>query len=140
METARVLAEREHMVTLYEKTNKLGGQWNIASQQDCKQKDYPKLITYMTRGIDRAGVKVKFNTEVTAELVRKERPEVVIVATGALPASPDVAGADGKNVVQANAVISGKAHVGEKVVVVGGDLPVWRWPSFWRGRERRFLW
>lgn len=120
METARVLAERGHIVTLYEKAGRLGGQWNIASQQDCKQKDYPKLTTYMTRGIDRAGVKVRLNTTVTPDLVRKEKPEVVIVATGALPVFPDVPGADGRNVVQANDVITGKAHVGEKVVVAGG--------------------
>ena len=120
LKAARVLAERGHIVSPYEKANSLGGQWNIACKQDGKQEDYPKLTNYLTRGVYKAGVKVTLNTKATPDLVKKERPDVVIVATGALPVFPDVTGADGKNVVQANDVITGEAHVGERVVVVGG--------------------
>ncbi len=120
LEAARVLAERGHTVSLYEKASRLGGQWNIACQQDEKQEDFPKLTKYLIHGINKAGVDVRLNVDVTCDLVKKEKPDVVVVAAGALPASPDVPGADGKNVVQANDVITGQAHVGEKVVVVGG--------------------
>ncbi len=47
-------------------------------------------------------------------------PDVAVVATGAVPQSLEVAGAEGKNVVQVNDVILGKAKVGNTVVVVGG--------------------
>ncbi|MFH1626437.1 MAG: FAD-dependent oxidoreductase, partial [Pseudomonadota bacterium] len=120
MEAARTLAERGHQVTLYEKSDRLGGQWYIASQQEQKKQDYPRLIAYLSRGLTISGVKVIMNTKVTLELVRGAKPEVAVVATGAVPQSLDVQGADGKNVIQVNDVILGKSKVGDKVVVIGG--------------------
>ena len=121
MEAARVLAERGHQVSLYEKSDKLGGQWNIASQQKFKE-SYASVTERMTRGLDKAGVKVVLNKEVTAQFVREIRPDAVVVATGASPRTLDVPGADGKNVVQANDVITGKTKVGDSVIVVGGRV------------------
>jgi 2,4-dienoyl-CoA reductase (NADPH2) len=120
MEVARVLAERGHTVSLFEKSDSLGGQWNIASQEVLKKNDFPKLTAYMVRGIEQAGVEVKLNVEVDPEIVKKEKSEAVVVATGAIPISPEVPGVDGDNVVQANDIITGKARCGEKVVIVGG--------------------
>ena len=122
MEAARVLAERGHQVSLYEKNGRLGGQWSIASQQEDKKVYASTLTEYMSRGLQSTGVKVTVRKEVTAELVKEARPDVVVVATGAVPKTPDVPGVDGKNVVQAVDVFMGKAEVGQKVVVVGGRL------------------
>jgi 2,4-dienoyl-CoA reductase (NADPH2) len=74
----------------------------------------------MIQGLEEAKVTVRLNQEVTRQLVEKENPDVVVVATGAKPASLDVPGADGKNVVQAVDVFLGEERVGERVVVVGG--------------------
>ena len=63
---------------------------------------------------------MKLNTEVTPEMVKEAKPDAVVVATGAVPQTLEVEGADGKNVVQAVDVILGKAKVGKRVVVVGG--------------------
>jgi 2,4-dienoyl-CoA reductase-like NADH-dependent reductase (Old Yellow Enzyme family)/thioredoxin reductase len=120
MEAARTLAERGHQVNLYEKTDKLGGQWYIASQQELKKQDYPRVIEHMSLGLTNARVKIRMNTEVTPELVKEIKPDVAVVATGAVPQSLDIQGADGDNVVQANDLILGKAKVGDKVVVIGG--------------------
>ncbi|MFH1484488.1 MAG: FAD-dependent oxidoreductase [Chloroflexota bacterium] len=120
MEVARVLAERGHQVTVYEGSGQLGGQWNIACQQEDKKKDFPKFCDYLKRGLDRAGVAVKLDTMVTPQLVRQENPDAVVVATGASPIHPDVFGAQGENVVQSIDVITGKAKVGQTVVVIGG--------------------
>ena len=120
MEVARILAERGHTVSLYERSDKLGGQWNIASQEVLKKNDFPKLTSYMVRGVEKAGVEVRLNTEVDLEIVKRERPAAVVVATGAIPALPDVPGVDGDNVVQANDVITGKVRCGDRVVIVGG--------------------
>lgn len=119
MEAARVLAERGHRVTLYEKSDKLGGQWNVAAQPENKE-DYKRLVPYMSRVMEKAGVTVKLSTVVSRQLVKKEKPDAVIVATGAVPRGLDVDGGDAPFVVQANDVIMGKAKVGERVVVVGG--------------------
>ncbi len=119
MQAARDLARRGHNVSLYEKTDRLGGQWNIVCREDGKA-DFARYAEYLERGLKKAGVKVLLNRDVTPAFVTQAKPDVVVVATGACPAKPSVPGEDGKNVVQAVDVIAGKATVGEKVVVIGG--------------------
>ena len=119
MEAARVLAERSHQVSLYEKNTRLGGQWNIVIQQPGKE-SWAEVSQRLIKGLDKAGVKVTLNKKVSRDLVEKEKPDTVIVATGALPLKPPVPGVDNKNVVQANNVFTGRARVGQRVVVVGG--------------------
>ena len=119
MEASKVLAERGHKVTLCEKSDKLGGQWNIV----CSEKDQPAyydLLNRISRDMDQAGVEVKLNCEITADDVVKTNPDKVVVATGAFPRTLRVPGCDKKHVVQANDVIMGRAEVGERVAVIGG--------------------
>lgn len=120
MEAARTLAERGHQVTLYEQTDELGGQWRIACHQEQKKEDFPHLLEYQIRGLERAKVRIQMNTEVTPDLVKEAKPDAVVVATGAKPKSLDVPGVEKKHVVQAVDVIMGKAEVGDSVVVIGG--------------------
>jgi 2,4-dienoyl-CoA reductase-like NADH-dependent reductase (Old Yellow Enzyme family)/thioredoxin reductase len=120
MEAAKTLAKRGHRVDLYEQEDKLGGQWYIASQQIQKKMDYLRLIVYLKTDLAKAGVNIHKNTKVTPVLVRKVKPDVAVIATGARPTSLDVSGVDGKNVVQANDVILGRVPVGRNVVVIGG--------------------
>jgi len=119
MEAAQVLAQRGHKVTLCEKSPKLGGQWNIASLVKGKD-NFAKFGELMVRGLDEAKVEVMLNKEVTPELVRKIQPDVMIIATGAVPRTLNVPGAQGENVLQAIDVLEGKGNVGQRVVVVGG--------------------
>jgi len=117
MEAARVLAERGHEASLYEKTDKLGGQWNMVASHI---PDEANLVTHLATGLTRAGVKVSLNKAVTSQMVRELKPDAVVVATGSRPTTLNVPGANGKNVVQATDVLLGKAKVGQEVVVVGG--------------------
>jgi 2-enoate reductase len=120
MEAARVLAERGHKVSLYEKSDKPGGQWNIVDTEK-EQKAYTNLTKRLARGLDKAGVEVVLNSEVTADTVAKAKPDKVVIATGAFPRTlRSVPGIDGKNVVQANDVIMGNVEVGARAVVIGG--------------------
>jgi 2,4-dienoyl-CoA reductase-like NADH-dependent reductase (Old Yellow Enzyme family)/NADPH-dependent glutamate synthase beta subunit-like oxidoreductase len=121
MEAARVLAQRGHQVFLYEKEPKLGGQWNIACNQEEKE-GFKTALSYLFRGLEKSGAKVILNKEVTVELVQKEKPDALVLATGATPGTLDVLGINKKNVVQAIDVITGKAEVGAKVAVIGGRL------------------
>ncbi|MFH1243945.1 MAG: FAD-dependent oxidoreductase, partial [Pseudomonadota bacterium] len=121
MEAARVLAERGHRVSLYEREDKLGGQLNIAAMQPHKE-DYGSFIEYHVRALENVGVRAVLNTEVTIEMVHTVKPDVVVVATGARPRILDSPGVTGKNVVQATDVIKGEVQVGERVLVVGGRL------------------
>ncbi|MFC1926665.1 FAD-dependent oxidoreductase [Chloroflexota bacterium] len=132
LEAARVCALRGHKVTLCEKSDKVGGQFNLAAIPPSKQ-DHAKLIQYLTAQVSKAGVKVELGKEVTPELVDKLKPDAVIVATGATPLIPDIPGVKGEKVDTANDVLVGKvplfhfdanipAFLGNNVVVVGGGM------------------
>jgi len=116
MEAARVAAARGHQVALYEKEGQLGGQLQIAAKAPGRH-DMAEPVRYYEIQFKLLGVDVHLNTLVDEELVRRENPDAVIVATGGLPSVPNIAGADGANVVQARDVLEGKAETGEKVIV-----------------------
>jgi 2,4-dienoyl-CoA reductase-like NADH-dependent reductase (Old Yellow Enzyme family)/thioredoxin reductase len=121
MEVAIVAAKRGHKVTLLEKEVKLGGQLNIAALPPFKGDIFP-WIDYLVSQVEKVGVKVKLNTDATAEIVTKVRPDAVIIATGGTPTVPDIPGIDKPNVVTAQDVLSGKARVGQNVVIIGGGM------------------
>jgi len=123
LEAARVAALRGHEVTLCEKEGKLGGQVNIASVPPFMQ-EIGQVIKYLRVQVEKAGVKVETGTEVTPELIEERKPDVVVVATGAVPWVPqDIPGIDKDNVVTAWDVLGGHdASKARKVVIVGGGL------------------
>ncbi|MBI4287587.1 MAG: FAD-dependent oxidoreductase, partial [Chloroflexi bacterium] len=121
MEAATVAALRGHKVTLYEKENKLGGQLNQAVVPPFKEPIVP-LLEHLTAQMQKHGIKVELGKKATADVVKVLKPDVVIAAGGAAPFSPPIPVRDGKPVVQAVDVLSGKAKTGNTVVIVGGEL------------------
>lgn len=122
MEAARVCALRGHEVTLYEKTKELGGgQLKLATVAPHKE-ELKGIAAYYAVQLKKLGVKQKLGVEVTASLVKRVKPDVVVVATGAEPDLLEIPGAKKKKVVSSWDVLSGKAKVGKTVVVVGGGL------------------
>ena len=121
MQAAIVAAKRGHKVTLLEKEAKLGGQLNIAALPPFKGDILP-WIDYLVNQVKKTGVKVELNTDATAEIVARKKPDAVIIAAGGTPAMPDITGIDRSNVVTAQDVLSGKARVGQNVVIIGGGM------------------
>ena len=119
MEAARVSALRGHGVTLYEKDDRLGGQVNLAAIPPGRE-EFRNVVRYLSKQLEKLGVKVNLGEKVTSATVERERPDAVVVAAGAIPIIPDVPGIDGENVATANDVLLSKADIGKKVVVVGG--------------------
>jgi 2,4-dienoyl-CoA reductase-like NADH-dependent reductase (Old Yellow Enzyme family)/thioredoxin reductase len=119
MQAAALMAERGHKVALYERSDRLGGQWSIAARVPGKER-FNDFIAYLECSIKKAGVKVILKSEITRDDVIEVNPDAVVIATGAVPATIPVKGIDGKNVVQAIDVITGKAKVKGKCVVIGG--------------------
>jgi NADPH-dependent 2,4-dienoyl-CoA reductase/sulfur reductase-like enzyme len=117
MEAARTLAERGHDTSLYEKSDKLGGQWKLVANHLPEEN---RLIDYLSTGMKKSGVKVFMNREVTARMVEELKPDAVLVATGSTPSTLDIPGIKGRNVVQATDVLAGKVDAGQEVVVIGG--------------------
>jgi 2,4-dienoyl-CoA reductase-like NADH-dependent reductase (Old Yellow Enzyme family)/thioredoxin reductase len=121
MQAAIVAAQRGHKVTLFEAEAKLGGQLNIAALPPFKG-DIVPWIDYLVNQVKRVGVEVRLNADAAAEAVTDMNPDVVVIATGGNPAMPDIAGIDTSNVVTAQDVLSGKAGVGQNVVIIGGGM------------------
>ena len=119
MQTAALLAMRGHEVSLYEKGRHLGGQWHTASMIPQKH-NFASLIDHLERCLDGYEVPVALNTEVSKEIVAEMKPDVVILATGAVPMNLKVPGANCSNVVQANDILEGNVQAKSRVVVVGG--------------------
>jgi len=118
MEASRVAALRGHDVILYEKANRLGGQLNLSIIPPYK-KEVKNILEYLLHQTRKLGVRIKMGREVTVEIVREVKPEVVIVATGACPLIPKIPGVDGRNVFTAWDVLGG-AEVEGRVLIVGG--------------------
>jgi 2,4-dienoyl-CoA reductase (NADPH2) len=118
MEAARVAALRNHNVLLCEKSNRLGGQANIAAIPPTKG-EIKNHVEWLSRQIEKLGVEIRFGKEMSAKDVIAENADAVIIATGALPVDPSGFGAEGP-VKNAWEVLEGRAEIGENVVIVGG--------------------
>ncbi len=77
---------------------------------------FSETITHKT---DVGGVQLNL---ADAKAVKKAKPDVVIIATGATPIKPDIPGAKRENVVKAIDVLTGQKEVGENVLIVGGGM------------------
>jgi len=119
MEAARVAALRGHEVCLYEKDKTLGGQLSLAAAPPGRA-EFLTFLHYLETQLKKLKVRVHTGTEVTALHVEREKPEAVVLATGARPSIPDIKGVNGANVVLAWDVLTGKADTGKEVVVIGG--------------------
>jgi len=120
MEAARVASLRGHKVTLYEREKTLGGQLIAASAPPSKE-PIGDLAEYLKNQIQKLGVKVKLGTEVTPALIKRLKPDVVILSTGATPVIPNIPGVRRKNVATAVDILLGRKRAGKKVVIIGGS-------------------
>ena len=119
LEAAITAASRGHRVKVFEKNRWAGGQFRIGAVPPGKG-EMINYINWQLNELEKLNVPVLMETEVTPELVKKEKPDVVFAATGAEPIIPNIPGADRPNVVTAHDVLSGKVNTGNSVVVVGG--------------------
>jgi 2-enoate reductase len=118
MEVARVCAARGYSVTLNEKNDKLGGTVIAGGVPDFKINDR-RLIKWYERQMELLGVKVQLNCTVDISTAKKEKADIVIVATGSKPIELKL---PGKKAITASDALMGANQVGQKIVMVGGGL------------------
>lgn len=121
MESAIVLADRGFKVTLFEKSNCLGGSMNLADKGLFKEK-ITKLTATMTEELRRRNVDVVLGKEADVSDVLALSPDGVVLACGAEPIVPDMPGVEQSFVVKVHDVISGKQKVDGNVVIIGSGM------------------
>ena len=119
MSAAVTACKRGHNVSLYEKSNKLGGQIYLAAAPPGRE-EFLQIADDLINQLLLLNVHIYTNAEVDEELVIKENPHKVILATGAVPIKLDIKGINNENVIQAWDLLQDKAVTGNKVVIIGG--------------------
>jgi mycofactocin system FadH/OYE family oxidoreductase 2 len=116
LQAAVSAAEFGHQVVLFERHERLGGQVQVAASVPSRA-EFLDIARNLIVAAKREGVDLRTGVAATAESIRSERPDAVIVATGARPARPWWAG-DHAQVVDVRDVLEGRAHPAGRVVVV----------------------
>ncbi len=111
-------AERGHSVSIFEASNEIGGQFNVAKQVPGKEEFY-ETIRYYARHIELYGIAVHLNTRVDAAYLNRSDFDEVILATGIKPRTPPIDGVEHEKVLNYLDVLRDKKPVGKKVAVIG---------------------
>jgi 2,4-dienoyl-CoA reductase (NADPH2) len=111
--------EQGHDVTIYEKGDRLGGQLYLAAAPPGRG-EFAELAKDLEHQVALSSIQVVLNQSVNEDLLEKENPDAAILATGAVPMTPPIPGADLPNVVQAWDVLEDRVVTGKRVVIVGG--------------------
>ncbi|GAA4617893.1 mycofactocin system FadH/OYE family oxidoreductase 2 [Saccharopolyspora hordei] len=116
LQAAATAAERGHHVTLFERAPTTGGQVAVAASVPSRA-EFLDVVRNLRAECERNGVDVKTGVSATAEMLREEHPDVVVLATGARPQPVHWAGGADR-VVDVRDVLERRAEPTGDVLVV----------------------
>jgi 2,4-dienoyl-CoA reductase-like NADH-dependent reductase (Old Yellow Enzyme family) len=125
MKAAVIAAQRGHTVALYEAQRRLGGQALLAQLLPGRA-EFGGLVTNLLHELASAGVAIHACTRVDRELVQSAAPDVLVMATGAVPYRPPFASEGSLQVVDAWQVLQDAVDPGQSVVIID-------WRADWIG-------
>jgi thioredoxin reductase len=94
-------------------------------------------VQWLINQMHKLQVTVRLNTPADGARILSENPDGVIIATGAIPSKPDIAGVDKPHVVLATDLLAQRVEPGQSVVSIGGGGYVLKQQitlEIWRGR------
>ncbi|MFD5600229.1 FAD-dependent oxidoreductase [Leucobacter sp. NPDC058333] len=115
---ATTAASRGHDVTLFEASDRIGGQLNVALQVPGKN-EFRETLRYFAVRIAETGVTLRLGERVDAGALITEGFDEIVLATGVLPRRPEIDGLDHPSVVGYLDVLRDKAPVGKRVAILG---------------------
>jgi len=113
---ATTLAERGHAVTLIDAAAEIGGQFNLAKRIPGKE-EFSETLRYFGHRIEDTGVELRLGTTATTESLRGF--DAVILATGIIPRTLNIPGADHPKVLGYIDVLRWRRPVGKRVAIIG---------------------
>ncbi len=111
-------SERGHHVTLFDASNEIGGQFNVAKKVPGKEEFYETLRYYRNR-LDDTGVELVLGTRQTAEVLLAAQCDEYILATGVHPRQVTFPGHDHPKVLGYLDVFKPETHIGPRVAIIG---------------------
>jgi 2,4-dienoyl-CoA reductase-like NADH-dependent reductase (Old Yellow Enzyme family) len=121
LECARVLALRGHGVTLFERDDEPGGQL-LLSRLVPGREELAGHLPWLVAECRRAGVRLETGVDATAAMTLAERPDLIVVATGAAPGLPAIPGIMDSPVVNPYEVLRRPIAVSGRALVIGGGI------------------
>jgi 2,4-dienoyl-CoA reductase (NADPH2) len=118
LSAATVAAECGHDVTLFDSSDKIGGQFNIAMQVPGKE-EFAETMRYFKRRLEVTGVRVQLGHRVSRSELLTQNFDEIIVATGIVPRTPRITGAEHPMVLSYLDVLHHKKPVGKRVAIIG---------------------
>ncbi|CAK4766061.1 unnamed protein product [Aphanomyces euteiches] len=115
---ASIAAERGHDVTLFDKHEEIGGQFNLAKKIPGKEEFY-ETLRYFGKQLTKHGVNVKLGHYVSANDLIENKFDSVVMATGIVPRKLKIEGANDPKVVSYVDVLNGKVQLGKRVAIIG---------------------
>jgi 2,4-dienoyl-CoA reductase (NADPH2) len=119
MSAAIAAHDRGHNVTIFEISDKLGGQLLLAGAPPGRE-EFCVLAQDLANQVSVRKISVAFNKRVDVAIIQSFAPDHIVLATGASPISLPIPGVDQDHVVQAWDVLAGCVHTGKNVVIIGG--------------------
>lgn len=121
LEAACVLVRRGLTPVIVDKASRPGGLMGISSVPPCKA-NMNRVTDHRVAFLEQHGVAIRYGVAADQALIDQEKPDIVIAATGSVPAVPPIKGIDGPGVYLADDILGGTRIKGTKVAVLGAGL------------------
>jgi 2,4-dienoyl-CoA reductase-like NADH-dependent reductase (Old Yellow Enzyme family)/thioredoxin reductase len=119
LKAAEISALRGHQVRVFEKDMKTGGRMRLGANPP-KKEVYNEFLDYLEKRVRTLGASLELGRRFTEDMLDQQKPDAVIVATGARPQLPDWKGLTESRAVSVDDVLSDVSRVGHKVLIAGG--------------------
>ncbi len=118
LSAAVVAAVRGHAVTLFEQSDRTGGQLNMAVKIPGKE-EFFETLRYFDKMLKLHGVSLRLDCAAGARVLVEESYDEIVISTGVIPRIPDIEGIDHPMVASYVQVLAEGRPVGRRVAIIG---------------------
>lgn len=118
MEAARVAALRKHQVILFDKDDEVGGQ-NLIAAKAAGRQEIQGVTRWLSSQINKLDIDLRLGCRATPEMILRENPDAIVVATGSMPKTNPFPGEyQSPQVVNSIQILTDQVPVGPKVLII----------------------